>query len=335
MAAPSPPVALALRILVVAAAYYVGAVLGLRLALVGTQVTPLWPPTGIAVAALLLLGPRTWPGITIGALAVNIPLGPSLPAVGLIAVGNTLAPVCAYLLLTRAGFRTDLSRLKDSLALVFLGAFAGMLISAAIGSAALVMAGAVPTGRFWTTFWVWWTGDAMGVLTIAPLLLLARRIRLPRHVNPYRVLEAVGLFAGTFVVTVLAMYSPAHLFFLPFPFVIWAGLRFHQAGAVTAALIAITVAILAAARGSPVFVSLDLTAKMINLQAFNGSLALTALIHATITAERDRAREEIDDACKQLSEAVTQLSQGLPLQGRLLDVVERRAPGNRSKRFAE
>jgi len=311
----------------VAAAYYVGAVLGLRLALVDMQVTPLWPPTGIALAALLLLGPRAWPGITLGALAVNIPLGPSLPAVGLIAVGNTLAPVCAYLLLTRAaGFRPDLSRLKDSLALVFLGAFTGMLISAAIGSAALVMAGAVPTGRFWSTFWVWWTGDVMGVLIIAPLLLLARQIRLPRHVNPYRVLEAVGLFGGTVLVTLFAMYSPVHLFFLPFPFLIWAGLRFHQAGAVPAALIAVTVAILAAARGSPVFAGLDLTEKMINLQAFNGSLALTALIQGAITAERDRARKEIDDACQQLTEAVHQLSRGLPPQGHLLDVVQRRVP---------
>jgi integral membrane sensor domain MASE1 len=323
MALPSKYVALAVRILAVAAAYYAAAVLGLQLALVGSQVTPFWPPTGIAVAALLLLGLRAWPGITLGALAVNIPLGPSLAAVGLIAAGNTLAPVCAYLLLTRVGFRVDFDRLTDALALVFLGAFTGMLISATIGTGALVIAGAVPASHFWATWSVWWAGDAIGVLTVAPLLLIARRLRFPWHVNPSRVAEAVGLIVGTLLVTAFAVMSSADLLFLPFPFLIWAALRFHQAGAVPAALIASTVAILGATRGAPAFAGLDLTTKMITLQAFAGSVALTALIHATITAERDQARREVDEACAQLTRAVSLLSQGRQLHGRILDVVQR------------
>jgi integral membrane sensor domain MASE1 len=96
----------ALQILVVAAAYYLAAVVGLQLGLVRGQVTPLWPPTGIALVGLLLLGPRVWPGITLGALLLNAPLGPSLPAAALIAAGNTLAPLCGYLLLRRVKFRT-------------------------------------------------------------------------------------------------------------------------------------------------------------------------------------------------------------------------------------
>src|SRR6058998_1273019 len=76
-------------ILLTAVAYYGGARIGLLPALVRGQVTPFWPPTGIAVACLLLFGMRTWPGVAAASLAVNIPLGPTLPAVAGIVAGNT------------------------------------------------------------------------------------------------------------------------------------------------------------------------------------------------------------------------------------------------------
>ncbi|AUA14142.1 hypothetical protein CFP59_06320 [Streptomyces malaysiensis subsp. malaysiensis] len=125
----------------VAALYYAGARIGLLQELVRGQVT-LWPPTGIALACLLTLGPMAWPGIALGAVAVNAPIGPSPPAVLAIVAGNTLAPVCSYLLLRRVGFRPAVDRLRDALVLVFLGALAGMLISATVGTAALLLSGA-------------------------------------------------------------------------------------------------------------------------------------------------------------------------------------------------
>src|SRR5215510_10435752 len=79
-----------LLILGVAAAYYVAARIGLLQELVRGQVTPLWPPTGVALVSLFRLGVKVWPGITLGALVANVPLGPSVPAVLAIAVGNTL-----------------------------------------------------------------------------------------------------------------------------------------------------------------------------------------------------------------------------------------------------
>lgn len=131
----------ALRLVAVAALYYAGARIGLLQELVRGQVT-LWPPTGIALACLLTLGPMAWPGIALGAVAVNAPIGPSPPAVLAIVAGNTLAPVCSYLLLRRVGFRPAVDRLRDALVLVFLGALAGMLISATVGTAALLLSGA-------------------------------------------------------------------------------------------------------------------------------------------------------------------------------------------------
>ncbi|OMI38008.1 MASE1 domain-containing protein [Streptomyces sparsogenes] len=300
--------ATALRILAVAAAYYVGARVGLQQELVRGQITPLWPPTGIALTCLLLLGLRTWPGVALGALLVNAPIGPTVPAVAAIVAGNTAAPVCSYLLLRRIGFHAGLDRLRDALALVFLGALAGMLISSTVGTGVLVLEGAIGTGDFWTTWSVWWTGDAMGVLVITPLLLMLRKARPPRDVNPYRWAEAGLLTLGTAAVTLLATHSAHSLLFLVFPFLIWAALRFQLAGAALCSLIVSVIAIQATAAGVGPFAGHTLLTRMVTLQAFNGSTALTALLLSAIITERNRTRRQIERICTQLAEAVVRMA---------------------------
>jgi integral membrane sensor domain MASE1 len=295
----------ALWILAVAALYYGAAKLGLLQQLVRGQVTPLWPPTGVAVAGLLLLGLRIWPGIALGAFLVNVSIGPSLPAVLAITAGNTLAPVCACLLLRRAGFRNELDRLRDVLALVFLGALGAMLISSTVGSGVLVLAGALQSSDFWPTWSVWWTGDAMGVLVVAPLLLVIRTARWPRTAPLARWTEAAALSLGTLSVTYLATStSSTSLLFLTFPFLTWAAFRFQLAGAASCALGVSTLAILAAAREVGPFAHDDLFENMVTLQAFNGAAALTALLLAAVIIERNRTDEEIRRVCAQLSEMV-------------------------------
>jgi integral membrane sensor domain MASE1 len=317
----------ALRILALAAAYYLAARAGLLLELVRGQVTPLWPPTGIALVGLLVLGLRAWPGITLGALLVNAPLGPSLPAVAMIAVGNTLAPVCGYLLLRRIGFRDQLDRLKDVLTLVFLGALISTLISAGMGAGALVLAGAVPSDAFWPTGSVWWTGDAMGVLVVAPVLLVARSWRWPRRVRPHRWIEAAALLVSTAAVTALVAGSTFLLLFLVFPFLVWAALRFHEQGAAVCTLIVSVITIHAAVVGAGTFGQHDLLSNMVTLQAFNGSAALTALLLAAVIHERDQAHRDLERAAAQLTEVVTQLSRRASARrGLVLGVV--RPPGS-------
>jgi integral membrane sensor domain MASE1 len=289
---------LILRVIAVAAAYYASAEVGLLLALVRNQVTPLWPPTGVALIGLLLLGRRTWPGIAIGAFAVNMTIGPSVPAVLAITAGNTLAPLVAVQMLRAAGFRNSLDRLRDGFALVFLGGLVGMLISSTIGAATLVISGAVPAGSFVPTWSVWWTGDAMGVLVVAPLLLLVvnfARIRGP--VRAGRVVEAALLAAGTAGAALVATTSPYDLLTLVFPFLIWAALRFEQLGAAPCALLVSVIAIRAAAHGSGPFAGHDLLGKMVTLQVFNGTAALVAFLLAALTTERKlRARQLRDRA---------------------------------------
>ena len=98
----------AASLLLVAVAYYAAAKLGLRLALVGRNITPFWPPTGIAVAAFILLGRSVWPAVALAAFAVNLPISANGLAVAATAAGNTLAPLAAATLLSKVGFRRQI-----------------------------------------------------------------------------------------------------------------------------------------------------------------------------------------------------------------------------------
>jgi integral membrane sensor domain MASE1 len=288
-----------LTILAVAVAYYATAKVGLVLALVKGQVTPLWLPTGISVAALLMSGRRIWPGIALGALTANIALGAGPGAMLVITVGNTAAPLVAWYLLTRFGFRPQLDRLKDALLLVFAGALGAMLISATIGTAALRADGVIGWHEVPAVLSVWWTGDAMGVLVFTPLLLT-----LPRHWHapPRRLVEAAALLVTTAVLASFVTMAQSRLLFLVFPMLIWAALRFQHAIAAPCAAIISVAAVMSAASGH--FLATDLLTTMIVLQAFNGSVALTGLILSAITSERNQARQAIERACEQLAETV-------------------------------
>lgn len=302
----------ALRILAVAVAYYVAARIGLlqHLVVAGTVVTPLWPATGIALTALLWMGLRIWPGIVIGTFLVILSITSlRLDAVFILA-GNTLAPICSYLMLRRVGFRVELDRLRDGVALVFLGALAGMLISATAGTGVQLVTGALPADDFWPAWSAWWAGDAMGVLVITPLLLALRTVRPPRHIRGHRWAEAVTLLVVMTGVALIATRSSLALLFLVFPLLVWAALRFQLLGAAPCTLIVSVLAILAATDQAGPFKGHSVVSVMVNLQALNGSAALTGLLLAAIVAEHQNTRRKIELACKELAEVVEHLSPG-------------------------
>ncbi|MEU0335626.1 MASE1 domain-containing protein [Streptomyces sp. NPDC006193] len=302
----------AVRILAVAASYYVAARLGLlrELTVEGAVVTPIWPPTGVAVAALLLLGPGCWPGITLGAFFTVLSLTtPDVAVLGVL-LGNTAAPVCAALLLRRARFRTDLGRLRDGLALVFLGALTAMLISATVGVGLLVLTGSLAPHGFWPVWLAWWVGDAMGVLLVTPLLLLLHRARRPLPRGRWR--EATALAVVACGLVPLAAYSSLSMLFLVYPLIIWAALRFQLAGSVLCALAASVAATLAATDGAGAFAGLNRIEVMAKLQAFNGALALTALLLSAVITEQRNTRRSVEKACQELAEVLEHLTAGEP-----------------------
>ncbi|WP_328765121.1 MULTISPECIES: MASE1 domain-containing protein [unclassified Streptomyces] len=306
------PTGTLLGILAVAAAYYAAARIGLLLRVVveGAVVTALWLPTGIAVAALLWCGPRIWPGIALGTYLSIEHLSSFQIADAGIVLGNTLAPLCAYLLLRRVGFRTQIDRLRDGLALVFLGGLLPMLLSASIGTGVLVATGDLAPSDFWPVWSAWWAGDAMGVLVVTPLLLVLRTVRMPH--DAYQVAEAVALTAVIGVVALAATQSPLSLLFLVFPLLIWSAVRFQLAGSAPCVLVLSVVVIWAATKGAGPFAGHTLFEIMVNVQALNGSAALIALILSALVTEQINIREEIERVCEDLAEVVDRLAPRRP-----------------------
>src|SRR6266480_3394368 len=290
------------KVVLVGGAYYVAAVLGLRLALIERNVTPLWPPTGIAVVAFLIFGWRVWPGVALAALAVNLPISTNGLAAAATATGNTLAPIVAAVLLVRVGFRKEIDRLQDALAIVFLGALLSMLISASLGAGTLVLSGAIPASKFPAAWAVWWTGDAMGVLVVAPFLLVL--FQRPWSGSLRERTEAGALVLLVAAVSVLVMNTDLRLMFLVIPFLGWTAWRFQQRGAAPAALLAAGIASWAAAHGLGPFQQGTLFDKMITLQAFNATVALSSLFFAALVTERMRAREALERAASDLEDRV-------------------------------
>jgi integral membrane sensor domain MASE1/anti-sigma regulatory factor (Ser/Thr protein kinase) len=295
---------LTLQILLVAAAYYVAARLGLELSLVKKNVTPLWPPTGIAVAALLVLGRRVWPGIAVGAFLVNLPISTDAVAAAATAAGNTLAPLLAAILLERVGFRRAMDRGRDALAIVFLGALLSMIVSASIGTATLLASGAIERSELPSAWAVWWTGDAMGVLVVAPFLLTLGVTRLRRPASWPRVAEAAASFLVLTVVTIAVTQAQMRLLFVVIPVVGWIAWRFQQRGAAPAALLVAVVTTWSAAEGLGPFADGSLFEKMLTLQVFNATVVLTSWFFAAIVTERIRSREALEQSAHELEERV-------------------------------
>jgi len=299
----SPAVRLIVLQIALGGIYYVAARLSLHLALIGRSVTPLWPPTGIALVGFIWFGYRVAPAVAIAAFLVNWGIGPSAEAAGLIAVGNTLAPAVSAALLRVAGFHPTLDRTRDAMALVVLGALGAMTISATVGTLTLRhFAPAIARHDFWSTWAVWWAGDAMGILAVAPFLLGVPSIRMSNFRSAGRIAEAI-LLVGLFTTTVILIDTTEHHFlFATFPVLVLIVWRLGQQGAGLAALIAIVAASWAAAHNSGPFSGTGLVQKMVTLQAFNAAVALLSFFFAAVVAERADARRKLEEAAEQLYE---------------------------------
>ncbi|MGV9943721.1 MASE1 domain-containing protein [Streptomyces sp. NPDC003401] len=310
------PAVLAAETVAVAACYYAAGRLGLLRQLVvgGAVFTPIWPPSGVAVACLLIRGPRCWAGIALGALFVILSITSPDPALVLNLAGNTAAPLLAYLMLRRVGFRDDLARLRDGLALVFLGALTAMLVSSTVGVGTLVLNGRLPAHSFWPVWLAWWVGDAMGVLIVTPVLLVLRTAGRPPPLTRWK--EATCLAVIALVIVPLAVYHSVSLLFLVYPLLIWTALRFQLAGSMLCALFASVLATVAATDGAGSFAHLTRLEVMSKLQAFNGTMALTALLLSAVITEQRNTRRSVERACQELVEVLDHLTAGDPPHGR-------------------
>jgi PAS domain S-box-containing protein len=289
-----------LQILAFALVYFGSARLGLLMAFGHRNVSPVWLASGVALAGLLLLGPRFWPGITLGAFLANFTTGlPLLTACG-IGVGNTLEAVLgAYLLRRFTRFQNSLGWLQDVLALLFFAAAGSTVVAATIGVVSLGIGGALRWSETAPAWWTWWLGDGMGILVVTPVLLTwaTPQPSMQRYTwRAGRIAEAAALaillpLACRFIFTSGRDYPYAI-----FPFVIWAAVRFGQRGAATANLAISGMAVWGTLQGLGLFVR-DTPEQSLNyLQTFMGIVSITGLLLAAVITERRQVEEALEES---------------------------------------
>ena len=277
--------------LAVALAYFLAARLGLSLAFTADQVSAVWPPTGIALAALLLLGRQYWPAVTVGAFAANVSTGAPLLAAGFIAAGNTLEAWVGAMLLHRID--PTLRRTKDVLALVAFSAVLSTTLSATIGVVSLCLTGVESWDEFVTLWRIWWVGDATGSLLVAPLVLTWVAPDTTRTTRNFEAAALVGLLTVTTVGIFTGPVAAANVTDPPvyavFPFIIWAAVRFGPRLTATTVTLASAIAVVSTVRGAGPFATGDLDQSLVLLQLFMAVVAVTGLILAAGIAERELA----------------------------------------------
>jgi PAS domain S-box-containing protein len=298
-----------LRILAFIVGYFAAARLGLLATLGPAQVSPMWLPTGVGVAAILLGGYRFWPVIALTAVTEQLTRQPLGLALGLDKALEAL--VAAYLLRRLAGFSNSLHRVRDVVALVGIGAMLSTTVGATIGVGSLCLDGIVPWRDFLSQWFVWWLGDAMGILVATPpLLIWSSRPRIARRGRKIVELGALTVsllaacqmaFGGLFAIP--AWNVP--LTFLPFPVVIWAAVRFGQHGAVTTSFACSLFAVAGTVSGNGPFARVSPIESMILLQAFVAVIVITALVLGAATSERARVERELRRSQRRYNLATT------------------------------
>ena len=279
----------------VALAYFASAKLGLAYAVVGGAVSLVWPSSGIALVALLVMGFAAAPGIAIGSFLANMSVGVPLPMAALIGFGATAAALTATLLLTCvARFQITLDRIRDVLAFVILAAAVSTAVSALIGATALLGAGRVSASEYGKAVLEWWLGDMMGVLVVAPPLLSLLASPGPVH-SAKQAVEACGLAVATLWASYLIFgapelaghgYYPSALAILPF--IIWAALRFDHLGTTFATLMVSIVAIWGTTNGTGPFAAESPTDSLVRWCAFANVVAVTGLLLVAAHAQEKR-----------------------------------------------
>ena len=310
-----------LEVLGLAAVYYATARLGLRYATVGQTISLVWPPTGLAIAGLVILGRRAWPGVAVGAFLANVSTPVPIAVAAAIAAGNTLEALVAATLLTRAaGPRPQLEIMGTVRALVLAAVPFGALVSALVGVAALTVAGSLPQAGIPPAIAVWWTGDLLGALVVAPLLLAWILHPPPPHAAR-RVLEVALLCLGTVLaaelslghrVPVPAFFRGVNYPYLLFPFVVWAALRFGSRGATLMTFTVAVIAVWRTVQGGGPFITTTGGGTLFGVACYLGVVAVTGLVLAAAASrERDTASEELRRRDEQLHIALEAARMGV------------------------
>jgi diguanylate cyclase (GGDEF)-like protein/PAS domain S-box-containing protein len=257
----------------------------LGLAFDHASISAVWPPTGVALAVVLLGGYRMLGAVALGAFLANVTTSAPLAAVLVITLGNTLEALAGAFLLRRAGFEPSLQRMRDVVALIALAAVISTAISATFGIASLLVFGHLPLGQAAGAWRIWWLGDMGGDLLVATtVLVLAHTARSWWRSREAIEMGALGLVLAGSSVVVLGFNQG--FVYLVFPMLFLLALLFRQRGAVLGGLIVSVIAVWFTSRGHGAFTGQGPDANLVRAQTFVSIGAITALLVAAARTER-------------------------------------------------
>src|SRR5881409_879408 len=279
--------------------YFIAGKLGLMLASLHASASPVWPPAGIALAALLVFGYRVWPAIFVGAFLVNVTTAGNVATSLAVASGNTLEAVCGALLVNRFAGGTTVFDRPQGVFKFALAAVVSTIISPAFGVTSLALAGFADWTNYGAIWLTWWLGDTTGDLLIAPLIILWS-IASKRRWNRREAVEAGILLLLLFVLseavfggwlTISARNYP--IAFICGAIVIWTAFRFTQRETATGIFILSAIAIWGTLHGFGPFVGETENQSLLALQSWTAVLTISAMALSAGMAERQRAEEAL------------------------------------------
>ena len=312
--------------LTVTIAYFGAGKMGLEFAFEHPSVSPFWPPTGVAIAALVVLGLRLWPAVWLGAFLVNATAAAGAAAAAGIAAGNTLEALMAAALVGRlAPGRKAFERPRDVLTFAAVTTALATPLSAVVGVTTLALSGLVKWPAFGDAWLTWWVGDVAGALVLAPLLILwmqSPRIDWDgkRAVEAILLLAAVVATGGLVFGGWLPLSRKGETFaYLAAPVPLWAALRFGPRETATAVAALSVTALHGTIGGFGPFAMFSPLASLLLLQAFMATVSVTGLLLAAAIAQQRRSEAEahrlnaelrarVDADARQLKAASVELS---------------------------
>jgi TolB-like protein/integral membrane sensor domain MASE1/class 3 adenylate cyclase/Tfp pilus assembly protein PilF len=284
---------------ILAIIYFVAGKLGLMLASLHASASPVWPPAGIALAALLLLGYRAWPAIFVGAFLVNVTTAGNVATSFAIATGNTLEALAGAWLVNRFASGTNVFDRPQGVFKFALAAGISTIISPAFGATSLGVAGFAGWANYGAISLTWWLGDATGDLVFTPLVLLWS-VASKRRWNRKEAAEVGALFLLLVLLSgvvfggwlgVSARNYP--IAFICGPVVIWTAFRFTQRETASGIFILSAIAVWGTLHGFGPFVRETENQSLLALQWWTAVLSITAMALSASMAERRRVEEEL------------------------------------------
>ncbi|HTC21098.1 MAG TPA: PAS domain S-box protein [bacterium] len=300
--------------------YFLAGKWGLTLASVQANATAVWPPTGIALAAFLLLGNRVWPAVFWGAFFVNLTTSGTVATSAGIALGNTLEALAGCAMVNRfADGKSALQNSRNIPAFVAAGGLLAPLVSATVGVGTLTLGGLVHGDKLKAVWLTWWLGDVTGALLVAPILLLGAGYRWPR-MTPAKILESAGFFFLLFFISWLEFggqsFLSVHNFplqFLFIPLMIWPAVRFGPFETATATFVLSISAIWGTLHGFGPFHGDSDNQSLLFLQTFMGVLGVTVLSLSVIVSERRQAEERLQKSHSYLERGLAESTENFRL----------------------